>query len=314
MDSFVRNATWDTALMKEVPANQGDSVEYTSILKPTSPQVVSVSIDALTSHLDAVQVSIDGRTVDPSELAHLTLTGSSLMKITGRVRDAQVTHTPIDTLVRIQTVSTLPTDTTATASGSTGVVAATTSSHIQFTETHFSSEINNLLQIDGDGLESVEYVNIGGQSLRPTLRDGHLFVGIPHGIFAGGEYFVFFQLKNKQVVSEDVQIAFEAGTGSVRIANITPNDITNDQNSVIVAQGSGFKKIVSIQLNNSVILRKVEFDIVNDQVLVLRIPKGLPAGAYYLNIMDTDSISEVRNVFFRVHEAPADETGAIDQS
>ena len=298
--------------MKEVPANQGDSVEYTSILKPASPQIVSVSVDALISHLDAVQISIDGRSVDPSELAHLTLTGSSLMKITGRVRDAQATHVPIDTLVRVQTVSVIPTDTTTTvspdtASGSTGTVAATTPSHVHFTETHFSSEINNLLQIDGDDLESVEYVNIGGQSLRPSLRDGHLFVGMPHGVFGSGEYFVFFQLKNKQIVSEDVQIAFEAGTGSVRIANITPNIITNNENSVIVAQGSGFKKIVSIQLNNSVILRKVEFDIVNDQVLVLRIPKGLAAGAYYLNIMDTDSISEVRNVFFTVHEASANE-------
>ena len=145
-------------------------------------------------------------------------------------------------------------------------------------------------------------MNIGGQSFRPTLRDGVLYVSVPRDSFAGGEYFVFFQLKGGNIVPDDTKVTFAYATGSINIAHITPSTISSTSDQFIVAQGNGFGRIVSIQLNNSLILQNAQFQIINDRVLAVRIPKGLPAGQYFLNIMDTESISEIRNVSFTITE------------
>ena len=284
-----------------------DTVEYVSILKPSTSQVVSVSLDTIASMISITSITLDDQPVSADTLTHLTLTGSSVLKVSGVARATGMLHDTVDSTIRVTTVASLAStgissvDTTA----GSGTVSLTPPTGIQLSATGFSSQINNLLQIDGNSLDSITYVNIGEQSFVPTLRDGYLYVGIPQGTFASGDYFVFFQLKNGQVVPTDTEITFEygdtsSGSGGIGMANITPSEISNEDDQFIVVQGHGFKKIVSIQLNNSIILRNVEFQIINDQVLAVHIPRGLPVSQYFFNIMTTDSIAEVRNVSFTV--------------
>ncbi len=57
---------------------------------------------------------------------------------------------------------------------------------------------------------------------------------------------------------------------------------------------------MSIQLSNNLILKNAEFNIINKQVAGVKIPKGLPAGEYYFNIMDTATIYEIKNMKFTI--------------
>lgn len=173
-------------------------------------------------------------------------------------------------------------------------------SNLVFHGTKYNSNIGNLIPITGSALETIEFINIGGIGFRPVLGSGTLFVQVDRDTFASGEYFVFLQLKNGKILTRNEKIIFEHSNARINIANITPKSIQNDQERFVVIQGNGFDKIVSIQLSNNLILKNAEFNIINAHVAGVRIPKGLPAGEYYFNIMDTQSIYELRTMRFTI--------------
>lgn len=105
---------------------------------------------------------------------------------------------------------------------------------------------------------------------------GILFVRLDRDTFTSGEYFVFFTLKNGKILTSEYRLSFEHSNSAINIANITPGAVPNDEDRFIVIQGNGFNKIVSIQLSNNLILKNAEFDIINDRVAGVKIPKGLP--------------------------------------
>ncbi|EKD29799.1 MAG: hypothetical protein ACD_78C00268G0002 [uncultured bacterium (gcode 4)] len=108
------------------------------------------------------------------------------------------------------------------------------------------------------------------------------------------------QLKSGRILTRNEKITFEHSNARINIANITPRTIKNDAERFVVIQGNGFDKIVSIQLSNNLILKNAEFNIINAHVAGVRIPKELPPGEYYFNIMDTQSIYELRTMRFTI--------------
>jgi len=168
------------------------------------------------------------------------------------------------------------------------------------TQTHYNSNIANLLTITGSGYENIEYINIGGASIRTIFSSGNVFIPIEKNLFSSGEYFLFFGLKNGQVIASNQKITFIHSEALINIANISPNILQNSEERYIVIQWNGFNKIISIQLSNNLILRNAEFKIINDQVAGVRIPKDLLPGTYYFNIMDTNSIYELKDMIFTI--------------
>lgn len=84
----------------------------------------------------------------------------------------------------------------------------------------------------------------------------------------------------------DISLRFaDLPTRSVEIHAVTPDAIPNDTPANIVLQGRGFDRVVSLQLNNTYILKSTEFTRINDRVMVVEVPDGLDPGAYFLNIM-----------------------------
>ena len=149
-------------------------------------------------------------------------------------------------------------------------------------------------------MESIEFVNIGEKRIQGVHASGAVLVQIDRDTFTSGEYFVFFTLKSGKILTSDIRLAFEHSSALINIANITPKSLGNDSDKYVVIQGNGFKKIVSIQLSNNLILKNAEFQIINNQVAGVRIPKDLPPGEYYFNIMDTSSIYELKNMRFTI--------------
>lgn len=135
---------------------------------------------------------------------------------------------------------------------------------------------------------------------KPVLFENKLNVSLDHDLFSSGEYFVFYELTNGKLVTSDAKITFEHSDATINIAGLTPNTIRNDIDRFITLQGNGFNKIISIQLNNNLILKNAEFTIINEHVAGVKIPKGLPPGEYYFNIMDTGSIYELKNMKFTI--------------
>jgi len=296
---FVRNLTWQTDFLPSVPYKKWDILEFTSIFSLTHPRNIGLDISLIKSLIDIERIELDGKTVSEKDLSEIHITESALLKITGRAKNMStpesekqdisptlVTNTEVEIIKEVTEEVDIPPEKEP--------------SNLVFHGTKYNSNINNLISITGSGLESIEFVNIGGIGFRPVLGSGTLFVQVDRDVFASGEYFVFLQLRNGKILTRNEKITFEHSNARINIANITPKSIRNDAERFVVIQGNGFDKIVSIQLSNNLILKNAEFNIINTHVAGVRIPKDLPPWEYYFNIMDTQSIYELRTMRFTI--------------
>lgn len=172
--------------------------------------------------------------------------------------------------------------------------------NIKLNNYNFNSNINNLIEITGSGKNLVKYVNIGWVSLTPINESDKTFLTIAKNTFNSWDYFIILQLENNEIVTLNEKIIFTYSNSKVNIANITPDRIKNDKDTFIVLQWNGFAKIISMQLSNNIILKTTSFDIINDNVMSVKIPKDLEIWNYYFNIMTVDGITEVKNNTFYI--------------
>lgn len=172
---------------------------------------------------------------------------------------------------------------------------------IKLNNYNLNSNINNLVEITWSWRELVKYVNIGWVSLTPINESNKTFLTIAKNTFSSWEYFIIVQLNDNEIVTLNEKIKFTYNSSKVNIANITPNTIKNDFDTFIVLQGNWFSKIISIQLSNNIILKTTSFDIINDNVMSVKIPKDLGVWSYYFNIMTIDWITELKNNIFTIN-------------
>lgn len=165
----------------------------------------------------------------------------------------------------------------------------------------FSSDLNSLLQISGENLDGVQSVQIGDQTIVPVFYSGSLFVHLQRDTFSAGEYKILLALADKNTVFVPETVNFTSTKdASIAIANITPVTLSFGKDSYLVLQGYGFSKIVSLELNNNIILKSPRFQVINDRVLAVQIPSDTPVGTYFFNIMDTSSVHSLPSQTFRI--------------
>ncbi len=97
-------------------------------------------------------------------------------------------------------------------------------------------------------------------------------------------------LDDGTLIGLDGQASFTGELKAVSIVAIVPNRVSSEHETFVVLQGHGFQKMVSIQLSNSFIFKNPSFSITSDEVAIVKIPKGLSAGTYIFNMMDTKGI------------------------
>ncbi|MDD2892161.1 MAG: hypothetical protein PHQ95_04300 [Candidatus Gracilibacteria bacterium] len=296
-ESFMRNLTWQTDFQKNIPFKKGDMIEYTEIYSSDTPRDLALDISSLKKLLDITQIELDGQIISEDTISNLHLKDTSSLKIIGK---AKTTNTnDIDNIPTI-TTTTLRTLKEEETIPNIENIPDTEPQNITLQEIQYNSNINNLISITGTNLARISLVNIGGVGFKPITGSGILYVQVSKDTFATGEYFVFFELNNGKIITLNDKITFQHSSALINIANITPNTLKNDMDRYLVIQGNGFDKIISIQLSNNLILKNAEFHIINKQVAEVKIPKGLPIGEYYFNIMDTSSIYELHDMKFTI--------------
>ncbi|HBB27596.1 TPA: hypothetical protein DCZ36_03835 [Candidatus Gracilibacteria bacterium] len=296
---FMRNLTWQTDFRTSVPYKKGDIVEYTWIFSGNSPRNIAFDIFPLKNFLDIERIEFDDREIQEKDLGNIHIRDSSLLKITGKAKNTSTDNAVIQPKITT-TEETDREDKSIEEKEKLVSIPQTEPTDITLDITGYNSNINNLVTLRGKNLDSIEFVNIGEKRIRPVYSSGALFVQIDRDTFQSGEYFVFFTLKNGKILTSEHRLSFEYSSSAINIANITPKTIQNNEDRFVVIQGNGFDKIVSIQLSNNLVLKNAEFNIINNQVAGVKIPKGLPSGEYYFNIMDTVTIYELKNMKFTI--------------
>lgn len=293
----MRNLSWQTDFRASVPYKKGDDIEYTWIFSGDSPRTIAFDLSAIKNAIDIERIELDDTEVQEKDLQNIHTKDSSLLKITGKAKNTSTSDAVVQPKIVIQEEKA---EKEEPKKEEVPQNPQTEPSGITIAEMKYNSNINNLITLQGKNLDSIEFVNIGEKSIRPVYASGTLFVQVDRDTFATGEYLVFFALRNGKILTSDYHLTFEHSSSPINIANITPRTIRNDRERFVVVQGNGFDKIMSIQLSNNLILKNAEFKIIGKQVAGIKIPKDLPPGEYYFNIMDTGSIYELKNMKFTV--------------
>lgn len=164
------------------------------------------------------------------------------------------------------------------------------SENINLQKINYSSNINNIIKFNWNNLDQIVSVKIWEHSFVPELIEWFLYVLVEENNYLNWEYSVFFILKDWTMTSFDKKINFSLSNESLLVTDITPKELKNDIERNIVLQWKWFTKVISIQLSNNIVLKSTSFNIINDNVLNIKIPKNLDIWKYSLNIMNTNWI------------------------
>lgn len=172
----------------------------------------------------------------------------------------------------------------------------TTNWNTTFNKVSINSNINNLIEIYN--WNDLEYIEIDKNIFTVIKEENKTYFWIDEWTLKTWNYIIYTIDKNNIKTELSFKLSSFYDTNLINIVNITPNSLKNDKARYIVVQWSWFNKIIWIQLNNNIILHKTTFEIVNDKVMMIKIPEKLDIWDYYFNIMATDSIYKLdKNIF-----------------
>ncbi len=173
-------------------------------------------------------------------------------------------------------------------------------SNISLQETHFLSDFNHLVEIQGSGIENIAFINIGDKSFSPQYHEGKYFISLPKDLFWSGDFFTFYQDKQQNIIPFWEKVSFTSSQESINISHITPKQFWYNTQENIVLQGRWFNSVISLQLSNNIIFQTTNFEIVSDKIMIVSIPKDLSTWNYFFNVMTTQKIHPFQNHIFTI--------------
>ena len=163
-------------------------------------------------------------------------------------------------------------------------------SEINIDKLKYSSNTNNIIKIGWKRLEEIEYIIIWKNSYKTQLIDWFLYVLIEENNYLDWDYIVIFQNKNWSIFQYNKIITFTLNKNNLVVTDITPKVLKNNIERNIILQWKWFSKVISIQLSNNIVLKSTSFNVINNNVMVIKIPKNMSIWNYSLNIMNTEWI------------------------
>ncbi|MBW7954503.1 hypothetical protein H3C61_01690 [Candidatus Gracilibacteria bacterium] len=288
-----KNITWDTKLLKNIPFNNGNEIELNLLIPGDGKNNISLNKDKLKS-LNIEKIIVNDKEVGLNESDFKNVDN---IKIIGKSKNNGILNeNDFNDIINIKE------DKKEEIEIKNDIKKSLTGSiNINLDKYNLNSNINNLIKISGDKKYLIKYVNIGGINLTPIIDKEDIFLSIEKNTFGEGEYFIILQMIDNSIHTLDKKIFFSFSDTETNIANITPKSIKNDTDNIIVLQGNGFSKVISLQLSNNTILKNASFEIISDQVMSVKIPKNLDKGTYFFNIMTTKGIINLKNNTFIIN-------------
>lgn len=314
-DFLIKNLNWDSPLQNDVPFVKGNDLELYYIIDNDNGNSAHINIEKLQEKIDIEKIEIWDTLIDIKNNINIKIDQTTPLKITGKSKVNNSDETSdlkdlVDIKIKQEEVEISLSETWSTIEqedieADEKIIEVEDEidndfSKLKLSNINFNSNINNLLEISWDNIENIKYLNIGSYSINPVFKDNKAFFLINKDTFSSWNYFIFIQPTEWKIVPLNEQITFKYSNNLVNIANITPNEVKNDKDRYIVLQWNGFSKIISIQLNNNIVIKKTSFEVINDKVLSIKIQKWLDTGKYSFNIMTTDEIVELNNLNFSV--------------
>lgn len=294
---LLKNLSWDTDFLDPLPYKKWDLLEMHLILKQDGVHNVTLNLEKLKQKISLDEISVNGT---PKTKDTIQTHDGSIITIKGKWKENGILKKddyqdiikeiiPKDEIIP-EEKNEEPTQEEMLTSQNID---------IRVLQTHLNSNINNLVEFQGTGSHLIKYINIWWNSFTPIRENEKQYISIPKNMFPSWEYFILYQLSDGTLITSKDSLTTTFDKNPVNIANITPKNISSDTKKNLTLQWNGFEKVIWVWLSNNLILKKTSFEILSDQVLVVHIPTGLENGSYFLNIMTTSGIYELKkNIFY----------------
>jgi hypothetical protein len=322
-DTLIKNLNWDSPLQQQVPYVTGNEIELYYILDYKSGNDISIDLTLLQEEFNISEILIWDKKLEIEDILSFSIQDNTPLKITWIAKNnSNISDQNLRNLIKIKSsVITQnkdkiieeeiwnPQNIDGTEVENTTITAIEVIpeevnnndfSQLKFNNISFNSNINNLLEITWKNYDKIKFLNIWSYSFTPTFKDETAYFLINKNTFDSGNYFVFIQPIEWKIVPLNTQIQFSFISSDINIANITPQTVNNTKDSYIVLQWNGFNDIISLQLNNNIILKNTSFEVINDKVLSVKISKDLEPGTYHFNIMTTNNIINLDTMNFTI--------------
>lgn len=291
VDKIITNKTWEIT-WENTAYKKWENIEYTFIISRDKSNQSNIDISNLENSINIKKIELDEKEIKKDDLKNIKLEEKSILKISWI---AKLDSNKIDyTDIKVNQLETYDEKEITKENISTGSI------NFSIKNNNLNSNIDNILEITWTNLDQVEYINIWWVSFKPTLKDWNLFTLIEKNTFWNIENFILLKTKSGTIITSDKKVKFTYNEAKVNVSNINPKTIKNDINRYITLRWNWFSKVISIQLNNNVILKNTEFNIVNDNILLVKIPAWLNEWEYTINIMDTTNIYEINYMKFLI--------------
>lgn len=299
IDLLIRNNSWESPFSDSVPYKKWDELELNFILKWNYDKEIKLNFDKLKLKFKIKWTYIWDKEV--SDWKNIDIKKWEKVKIIAEALDNWVIKKEENEDI-IEITKEEEKKKEEKKNEEEKKVIEIPSSNVSLNNYSINWNINNLIEVLWDWKDYIDYVNIWWISLKPIKSDeGKVFLSINQNSFTAWEYFVIVQFSDWTIQTLNEKMKIDFSVSKVNVSNITPSQIKNDIDRYIVIQWNWLSKVISIQLNNNIILKNTSFDVISDNVLSVKIPKELVAWKYYFNIMTTDGIYEIKNKTFNIN-------------
>ncbi len=286
--------SWTTT--KDLFYKKWDLLEYNFFLQKDFEWTISINTDKLDKIIKDYDIYLNDEKINKNRLKNLKIDSSKILTFKWKAINNKTINTKDKTISDL--IDVVVVDQNEISDKKTTITWSL--NNVKLSSLNFNSNINNLLVISWDNLENIQYVNIWWNSFNPNFNDKKIYIWIDKNSFAALDYFVFFQLKNKQILSYPQKISFTYDSNTLNISAISPALIKNDIDRYIVIQWNNLSKVIRVQLSNNIVLKETAFKIINDNVMTIKIPSWLNPWNYFINFMWTKWIFELKNSKFTI--------------
>lgn len=294
IDFIIKNITWETWYKKEIPYKKWDIIEINII--PKNWLYWDLEIDYLKLPIDIKKVLVKDNEININK--NISLKKWEWIKIIWEAKNNWILKNDLDILKKIDLKENQ--EQKDLKENLNKDIVNIKNIKINFDKYNFNSNLNNLINIYWTWIENIKYINIWWISFYPIKDNNKYYLSINKNTFSNWEYFIILQLRDNSILPLNDKISFIYSKDEVNVYNITPNQIKWDKDTYVVIQWNWLSKIISLQLSNNVILKNTSFNIINDKVLSVKIPSNLEKWKYYINIMTTKWIFEIKNTYFYI--------------
>lgn len=296
---FIKNETWWTNWSNFIPYKKWDKLILTYILEDWKNNHANINTDKISEKINIKEIFVNNKKVPKDELSNIKYNEIIELKI---IWEAIKNNEDNENFLEYIKSETSQKPEIKEEKEEFYIDKTISPFNVNFNKNSFISNTNNLLKISWANLETIDYVIIWEKRMSHIFKNWEIYINIEKNTFDNWDFFVWFYLKNWNLVAQNKKITFIFDKNPISISDITPRVVKRKVETSIVLQWNWFSKIMSLQLSNNYIFKKALFKVINDQVAVVKIPWDLEVWEYYFNIMDIKWIYSSKNISLIIEE------------